>query len=116
MIGDGTDGPSFPLLSGSYAVDDGEYRYYMVRWTCEPWQVKEDAIVEVENASYLLFQNEWVCQGIWLDCFPSTKEHWFTEGEQEVIVRTKHVLMANVPLDQVNNSNKLSKLARQVKE
>ena len=101
---------------GSYAVDDGEYRYYMVRWTCEPWQVKEDEIVKVENTSYSLFQNEWICRGRWFDCVPSTTEHWFTEGEQEVIVRMKHVLMANVPLDQVSDSNKLPKLARGVKE
>ena len=47
---------------GSYAVDDGEYRYYMVRWTCEPWQIKEDEIATVENISYSLFQNKCVCK------------------------------------------------------
>ena len=42
----------------SYAVDDGEYRYYMVRWTYEPWQINEDEIVKVENITFSLFQNE----------------------------------------------------------
>ena len=101
---------------GSYAVVDGEYRYYMVRWTCESWQIKEDEIVTVENILYSLFQNEWVCCGNWLDCVPSTKEHWFTEGQQDVIVRMKHVIIANVPLDPVSNSNNLPKLTRGVKE
>ena len=53
---------------GGYDVDDGRYRYYIVRWACESWQVKEDDIIELENVSYSLFENEWVCQGIWLDC------------------------------------------------
>ena len=77
---------------GGYAVDDGKLCQYMVQWLCEPWQIKNDEIVTVENVDYSLYKNEWVCRGLWLDCVPSTKEHWFMKGEKEVLVRLKHVL------------------------
>ena len=34
---------------GGYAVDDGQYRYYIVKWICKPLQVKEDEIVKAQN-------------------------------------------------------------------
>ena len=33
---------------GGYAVDDGQFCYYMVQWLCDPWQIKNDEIITVE--------------------------------------------------------------------
>ena len=87
-----------------------------MKWVCEPWQVNKDQIVTVENFEYSLYENGWVCRGLWLDSVPSTKEYWFTKGEKEVLVRLKHVLTPNIPLDPVSASNPLPRLGNRVRE
>lgn len=94
---------------GGYSVDDGEYKYYLVRWAGSPWRVEYDQKIKVEENEYQLYRGEWVCEAYWLNNVPRAK-FWYTVGETKIVVRMKHVLHASLDLREISEDNKLPKL------
>ncbi len=66
---------------GAYIVDD-RIRYYLVRWTSNPWLV-ENGSLEIDGG--LAKEGEWVCKRVWMNNIKRAP-HWFWQSEKEVVV------------------------------
>ena len=91
---------------GGYSVDDGEFKYYLVKWVGVPRRVERDETITVEANECQLQRGEWICEAVWLDNVPRAK-FWFTVGGTKIIVRLKHVLHSALSLQPISDTNKL---------
>ena len=90
---------------GAYYVED-KFNYYLVKWTENPWQAKEDMTVQSNGQPLALFEGEWACRGTWFNYVPGALL-WYTSSKTEVVVRMQHVLDGDVSLEPISDENPL---------
>jgi hypothetical protein len=91
---------------GAYLVDD-VMKYYLVRWTSEPWIVMDGPM---DTDGGVAREGEWVCKGLWLNEVPRAAR-WFWVGEREVVVRCQFILCPNLDLHEHSAENDLPRMS-----
>ena len=92
-------------MYGAYLVDD-RMRYYLVRWTSDPWLVENGSL---ETDGGLAREGEWVCKGVWMND-RNRAPRWYWQSEKEVVVRCQSILCSDVQLFEHSSDNDFPKM------
>ena len=91
---------------GAYVVDDPEYDYYLVKWVGQPYQAKDDEVIELDGEEFIVKEGEWLCNGEWLDRLQGAKRWWY-QTDRRCVVRLQAVTNPNLELEPLSDTNKL---------
>ena len=58
---------------GAYLVDRGYIKYYLVCWSCQPYQATADEEITQDSETFWVREGEWLCKGYWLNNIPSAR-------------------------------------------
>ena len=103
------------MMTSDTSTKDG---YYVVQWTSTPYSLQQDMQLSMYNPPIYLKAGELVCNARFLNEVPRAKQ-WYTpsvaENEMNTVVRMQHVVMANMTLNAISETNVLPRTCNRSK-
>ena len=101
-------------LLSAYITDDERYDYYIFKCTVAPKQSDGNKVFHRDGNDFPVKDEEWYCEGVWLDKVPTTS-NWHVVTGQKCVVRMQVVVDANLELSAWSEGNDFPpRLNRQV--
>ena len=93
------------------AYDESTTGYYGVQWKSEPYILQEDKEMNGYKPPVTAYAGKSVCDALFLNPIPNAK-YWLTpmnQGNGDITVRLKQVLLPNITTIKIDKNNKLPK-------